>query len=128
MESPDHGPRGTGQDPLEVIRCLVLGQGCHARALAVPDRLQSPAERPGTPVVLVIAGFWIGVMVGFFMSQVRRPDDPSTLFFDHLQAVSAVLCMGGLVWLAVQGTPPADLSPWTQPGLAAMCTYYTGVR
>lgn len=80
------------------------------------------------PVVLVIAGFYIGVMVAFFMSQVRRPEDPSTLFFDHLQAVSALLCVGGLVWFAVQGKPPVDLSPWTQPGFAAVCTYYAGVR
>lgn len=80
------------------------------------------------PTVLVIAAFWIGVMVQFFMSQVRRPEDPSTLFFDHLQALASLLCAGGLVWLSVEGPAAGDLSPWTQPTFAAVCTYYAGVR
>ena len=79
------------------------------------------------PMVLVIVAFWIGVLVHAFMSQVRRPEDPSTLFFDHLQALASLLCAGGLVWLAVQGAP-ADISPWTKPAFAAVCTYYAGVR
>ncbi len=80
------------------------------------------------PMVLVIVAFWIGVMVQFFMSQVRRPEDPSTLFFDHLQALASLLCAGGLVWLAIEGQPSGEISPWTGPAFAAVCTYYAGVR
>jgi len=80
------------------------------------------------PTVLVVVAFWIGFMVQFFMSQVRRPEDPSTLFFDHLQATASLLCAGGLVWLEIQGPPAGELSPWTQPAFAAVCTYYAGVR
>lgn len=111
--------------PAGVVRFLFLALVGYGTWLWFKDHELSEGEQP---VVLVIAGFYIGVMVGFFMSQVRRPDDPSTLFFDHLQAISALICAGGLVWLAVKGHPAGDFTPWTEPALAAVCTYYAGVR
>ncbi len=111
--------------PAGTVRFLFLAVVGYGAWLWHRDHELTPSQQP---VVLVIAGFYIGVMVGFFMSQVRRPEDASTIFFDHLQATAAVLSMGGLVWLAVNGQPPVDLSPWSQPALAAVCTYYAGVR
>ena len=111
--------------PAGFVRFVFLALVGYGTWLWSKDHKLTPSEQP---VVLVIAGFYIGVMVGFFMSQVRRPDDPSTLFFDHLQAISALVCGGGLVWLAAQGQTGADVSPWTEPALAAVCTYYAGVR
>lgn len=111
--------------PAGTVRFLFLIVAAYGGWLWHQHHELTPAQQPA---LLVVVGFWVGVMVGFFMSQVRRPDDPSTLFFDHLQAIAALLCAGGLVWLSAKGEAPIDLSRWTQPGLAAMCTYYAGVR
>ena len=50
----------------------------------------------------------------------------STLVFEHLQALACVAAAGGLVAFAATGT--AGTHDWIEPGLAAACTYYAGVR
>ena len=83
-------------------------------------------EGPRAAVALVVGGFGAGVFVRWFLTQVRRPEDASTLVFEHLQALASVVAAGGLVAFAVTGT--AGTHDWIEPGLAAACTYYAGVR
>jgi hypothetical protein len=111
--------------PAGTVRFLFLGLVGYGAWLWTRHHDLGPTEQR---ILLVVAGFWIGVMVRAFMAQIRRPEDPSTLFFEHLVAIAALACGGGLVWLATKGAPPADLSPWAQPAFAAVCTHYAGFR
>jgi hypothetical protein len=77
-------------------------------------------------VALVVGGFGVGVLVRWFLTQVRRPEDASTLVFEHLQALASLVAAGGLVAFAVTGT--AGTHDWIEPALAAACTYYAAVR
>lgn len=120
--APIRPPLGLPAGTVRFVFLAIVGYGAWRWSR---DHDLAPGHQP---IALVVAAFWIGVMVGFFMNMVRRPDDPSTLFFDHLQAVAAVLCAGGLVWLGVEPRPAAETSTWLEPGLAAACTYYAGVR
>jgi hypothetical protein len=110
-------PRGT-------IRILFLA------AVAVGAWLwfrEHRLEETQRPVAVVVGAFFVGVVVRWFLSQVRRPDDSGTLVFEHLQGFTAVVSAAGLVVIAVTRRD-AELAAWIQPSLAAVCTYYAGVR
>jgi hypothetical protein len=79
------------------------------------------------PLVIVIGAFLAGVLMRWFLAQVRRPEDASSLIFEHLQAFAAVAAAAGLVAIAVTHRD-VELAPWVEPTLAAICTYYAGAR
>ncbi len=81
----------------------------------------------GRPVLLVVGAFFAGVVVHAVLARARRPADTSTRLFEHAQALAAVVAAGGLVAIAATGHS-ASLAPWMEPTLAAVCTYYAGVR
>jgi fermentation-respiration switch protein FrsA (DUF1100 family) len=83
-------------------------------------------EGPRAAAGLVVGGFAAGILVRWFLTQVRRPEDASTLVFEHLQAIASLVAAGGLVAFAVTGT--AGTHDWIEPALAAACTYYAAVR
>jgi len=75
-------------------------------------------------VALVVAAFLAGVLLRWVLARVPRPPDIATRTVEHAQAFVALLCAAGLVALGVTG---AD-ARWTDPLLAAGCTYYAGAR
>lgn len=110
--------------PVGSIRLLFLAAVSYGAWLWFRDHRLTESEQP---LVIVVGAFVIGVLVRWFLAQVRRPEDASTLAFEHLQAFIAIVAVGGLVALAVTHRTD-DVSSWIQPTLAAACTYYFGVR
>jgi hypothetical protein len=109
--------------PVGTVRILFLGAVAYGAWLYFKDhRLTEEAQ----PLVIVIGAFVAGVLMRWFFAQVRRPEDQSTLFFEHMQGFVAVAAAVGLV--AIAATQRTDVDPWIQPTLAAVCSYYAGVR
>jgi len=118
---------GTQRHPLGLpagtIRITFLGAVAYGCWLYFKDhRLTEDLQ----PLVIVIGAFVIGVVMRWFFAQVKRPEDASTLFFEHLQGFAAVAAAAGLVAIAV--THREVDQPWMEPTLAAVCTYYAGLR
>ena len=79
------------------------------------------------PLVLVLGAFVAGVMVRWFLGQVRRPEDTSALMLEHVLAFATVAGAAGLVWIGTKcGSLPEEW--WVEPTLAAGCTFYAGSR
>ena len=117
-----HHPLGF---PAGTVRVLFLGLIGYGAYLWFHQNHGVPAGQRG--VAGVLAAFFIGVMVRWFLNQVRRPDDASTLVFEHAQALATVVAALGLVALPLSGHT-GDVQGWVPPALAAVCTYYAGVR
>jgi hypothetical protein len=84
------------------------------------------AGEANVPVVWVAGAFVFGVLVRWFGRRLRRPEDPSTGWFWHLQALVALIAAAGLVTFAVRA--PEGVPDWVEPLLAAVVTYYFGSR
>ncbi len=79
------------------------------------------------PLILVLGAFVAGVLVRWFLGQVRRPDDTSALMIEHVQGFAALAAAAGLVWIGTKcGSLPEEW--WVEPTLAAGCTFYAGAR
>jgi hypothetical protein len=79
------------------------------------------------PVAWVLIGFVLGVLVRWFFAKMQRPDDLGTPLFFHLQALVALVAVGGLI--AISATRPGEGVPdWAEPLLAATVVYYFGAR
>lgn len=84
-------------------------------------------EATQQPLVVVVGAFAIGVLVRWFLAQVRPPTDTGSLLFEHLQAFVVLVAAAGLVTLRVTGQS-GEVASWIEPTLAAACTYYAGAR
>jgi hypothetical protein len=110
--------------PVGTIRLLFLGAVAYGSWLYFKDhRLTEDVQ----PLVIVIGAFVAGVLMRWFLAQVKRPEDASTLLFEHLQGFAAVAAAAGLVAIAVTHRT-TELEFWVEPTLAAICTYYAGAR
>lgn len=116
-----HHPLGLPPGVVRLLFIVAVGYGTWlwSRHHALPQE--------GKPMALVVGAFFAGVMVRAFLNQVRRPEDATTLMFEHAQALVALLASAGLVVLAATGRS-AQADPWIEPALGAACTYYAGVR
>src|SRR5262245_14413190 len=83
---------------------------------------EQPLAGERAAAALVVGGFGTGVLVRWFLTQVRRPEDASTFVFEHLQGLASLCASGGLVAFALTGT--AGTLGWVEPALAAACAYY----
>jgi hypothetical protein len=75
-------------------------------------------------VAAVVIAFLAGVLLRWVLARVPRPPDVATRTIEHAQAFVALLCSAGLVAIGVTGVDAA----WSDPLLAAVCTYYAGAR
>jgi hypothetical protein len=78
-------------------------------------------------VAFVAASFVAGALLRWALARAPRPHDQATFAYEHVQALVALLCAGGLVAFAVTGGP-GDGSPWIEPALAGVCAFYAGAR
>ena len=117
-----HHPLGF---PAGTVRVLFLGLVGYGTWLWFHHHPGIPAGWRG--VIGVVTAFFVGALVRWFLNQVRRPDDASTLVFEHAQGLAAVVSALGLVAISVFG-PDVEVAGWVPPALAAFCSYYAGVR
>lgn len=110
--------------PTGTIRFVFLAAISYGAWLWFREHRLSESEQP---LVVVVGAFAIGVLVRWFLAQVRPPSDASTLLFEHVQSFVVLVAAAGLVTLQVTGRS-AEVSSWIEPTLAAACTYYAGVR
>ena len=79
------------------------------------------------PIVLVVGGFVAGVLERWFLALFRRPDDMGAWAVHHLQALIALIAVGGIVVVAVLDKR-GEMADWMQPALAGLVTFYFGAR
>ncbi len=78
-------------------------------------------------IVFVLGAFVLGVIVRWVLARLRRPEDQATLWFEHVQALVALICAGGLVAIGA-GETVVSLPAWGEAALAAVAVYYVGAR
>ncbi|MBL9087042.1 MAG: hypothetical protein JNM10_07840 [Planctomycetia bacterium] len=110
--------------PTGTVRFLFLVAISYGAWLWFKDHRLTESQQP---LVIVVGAFAIGVLVRWFLAQVRPPTDASTLLFEHVQSFVVLIAAAGLVTLRITGKVD-EVDPWIQPTLAAACTYYAGVR
>jgi hypothetical protein len=86
-----------------------------------------PPSTENSGLVIVLGAFVLGVVVRWMLARLRRPEDAATAWFDHVQALVALIAVGGLVTLGVRAAPET-LPEWGEATLAAAAVYYVGVR
>jgi hypothetical protein len=79
-------------------------------------------------VAFVVGAFAAGTLLRWALARAPRPHDQATFAYEHVQALVALLCAGGLVAMAATGGPAAATSPWVEPALGAVCVFYAGAR
>ena len=79
-------PRGT----IRTVFLLALGYGLWLWTRHHDLQLRSQ------PVILVLGAFVAGVMVRWFLGQVRSPADTSALMIEHVQGFAALAAAAGL--------------------------------
>ncbi len=90
-------------------------------------RRSHPVEGENLGVVFVLGAFVLGVIVRWVLARLRRPEDQATLWFEHIQALVALICAGGLVAMGA-GETAVSLPSWGEAALAAVAVYYVGAR
>ncbi len=86
--------------------------------------------RPGkadTAVLWILGAFGVGVLARFLLTRAQRPPDAGTHWVWHLQALTVLLALGGLIAIAATGKS-ADVPAWVEPVLAAGSVYYFATR
>jgi hypothetical protein len=110
--------------PAGTIRTLFLLALAVGAFLWIRDR---GIEAHELPVVAVIGAFVLGVVGRWLLARARKPEDPGSNLFDHLQALVALVCAAGLVVRGVLGAND-ETSLGIDATLAAVTLYYFGAR
>jgi hypothetical protein len=110
--------------PTGTVRTLFLFLVAYGAWVWLKDREFSAAN---VPVAWILLAFFLGTIVRWILRRFRRDEDEGTPAILHVEAIVAILCVGGLVALAATGKREG-VDGWVEPLLAAAGVFYFGSR
>ncbi len=113
--------------PAGTIRLLLLAAAGYAVFLLYDRYGTGSVEPQQSPALWLLAAFVLGVIVRVVALKFARPQDAGTGWGWHLQALTVLLAVGGLVAIGATGRQ-SEVAQWIQVLLAAGPIYYFATR
>jgi hypothetical protein len=106
---------------VRLLFLVLAGYGAYLFLAQVADVPSNP------PVAWILGAFAFGVLMRLLLVRAARPADEGTGWVWHLQALTVLVAVGGLVAIAAMDRS-GQVSAWIEPVLAAGAVYYFATR